>query len=144
MLYLSQTQSNTKLVTTTRQNRIVIATNSYYTWVITNRGDLESFNCAPDDNSDSPYYSTWSMSYTPPTGGPYPRTGYVEFPFEQGEWHYTIYQTEAQYDWLLTGTVYGIVEEGLLFVTGTSSPILTYSASSPYTGANGFNVFTEY
>lgn len=128
------------LVTTTKQNRIVLATQSFYTWVLTNRNKLDKWLVCPDDNSTSPYFSYWTFSYIAPMGGPYTWSAYVELPLPQGEYHYEIYQTETQYDRYLAGTVYGLIEHGLLMVTGTYSEMQSYSGADNRT----FQVFNDY
>lgn len=129
MIYISTTQS-LPIRTTSVQNRIVLATNSFYTWVLNSSDNLREYVFAPDDFSTSAYYSAFTIStaFPSPPGG-YSETASVVLNLQPGEYRYRIHQTEFQYDLGLTSS-YGVIEEGILISLGTYSPPNYYTASN--------------
>jgi hypothetical protein len=120
MIYLSTTQSSKVVLTLREKSTLLIP---YYTFNIENKDSLEQYIFAPENNSLSPYFDSFTIS----VGTPSVATGSnVVVYCEQGTYNYTVYQTGIEYNLSLTGS---IVEVGILTILGTSSNILQFTQS---------------
>lgn len=111
-------------MTLTLREKALNQLNSYYTWKISNRGSFEEYIFAPDNNSTSPYYDSFTLSIGTQTS----LTSSVVLNCEMGEYHYSIYEMDSQYNFDLNMSL-GVVETGLLIIEGTSSNIISFTES---------------
>lgn len=124
MLILSTTQSN-KVVVTLREKSTLIT--PYYTWEIVNQNSFDTTIFSPDNFSVSPYYDAFTISI----GTPSSLTSSVVLDLVPGEYHYTVYEMNTQYDLNIQNAV-DEVEIGLFIVDGTYSlsDIVTFTQSN--------------
>jgi len=125
MIYLSTTQSQSVVLTLSEKTSNV---NPYYTWVLSNRDSLVDTIISPDNFSTSPYYDSFTLSI----GTAVSLTSSVVMNVEAGEYHYSVYEMTTQYDLNISNSV-GLVETGLLIITGTSTPFVSFTASEDFT-----------
>lgn len=121
MLHLSPTQSNEVIVTLYEKCDNI--TNPYFTWKIIDRNGYNQYIFTTDDNSVEPYYYN---SFTVSVGIGSATAGY--FNGGVGEYHYYIYEKSTQYDLSLSPTD-NLVEEGILYVSGTDSTPTSFTQS---------------
>lgn len=109
--------------------------NPYYTWLLSNRDSLVETIISPDNFSTSPYYDSFTISI----GTAVSLTSSVTINAVAGEYHYSVYEMNTQYDLNLNNSI-GLVETGLLMITGTSTPFVSFTASEGFT----FTTFDNY
>jgi hypothetical protein len=102
--------------------------NPYYTWVLSNRDSLNQTIISPDNFSASPYYDSFTLSI----GTAVSLTASVVMNIPAGEYHYSVYEMNTQYDLNINNSI-GVVETGLLMITGTSTPFVSFTASEGFT-----------
>ena len=107
----------------------------YYTWVLSNRDSLVNTIISPDNFSTSPYYDSFTLSI----GTAVSLTSSVVMNIPAGEYHYSVYEMTTQYDLNINNSV-GLLETGLLMITGTSTPFVSFTASEGFT----FTTFDNY
>lgn len=107
--------------------------NPYYTWKISNRNSFDEYIFAPDNNSTSNYYDSFTISI----GTPSVSTASVVINAVPGEYHYEIYESLTQYNLDITGL--GMVESGLLIIQATFSTPNAFTESNSDT----IRVFNE-
>lgn len=99
-------------------------TNPYFTWKIVNKDTEAETVFYQDDHSDSPYnYNAFTLSVATYSGL---TAGIIDVPM--GQYEYFIYETNTQYDLIIT-TSSNLVKTGILQVTGTSSEIVSFTQS---------------
>lgn len=99
-------------------------TNPYFTWKIVNKDTEEETIFYQDDHSNSPYdYNSFTLSVATYSGL---TAGVIDVPM--GQYEYFIYETNTQYDLIIT-TASNLVKTGILQVTGTSSEIASFTQS---------------
>ena len=120
-LHLSSTQSNAVIVTLYEKcNNIV---NPYFTWKLNQRSsNQEYFLTANDFSQDSEYYNMFTFSVGPGSA----TAGY--FNGGPGEYHYYVYEKSLPYQ-LTVSDSDNLVEQGMLYVIGTSSTINSFTQS---------------
>ena len=95
----------------------------YFTWKIKNDASREEIIFTPNDIS--PYPKLWNhFVITISEEDPIPSLGKIQA--QPGEYHYTIYESSLQ-DQLDLDECFGIVEEGILKIVGTSNPIPVFT-----------------
>ena len=126
MLYLSYTGSTA--VTVTLYDKCVNVFNPFFTWRLIDKDSNDEYVFTADDFSYAPYYwNSFTISIATPVGL---TSGIIDIPASQ--YKYEIYEMADQYDLNLDNAI-GLVENGLLTVNGTYSPIQSYTASSNVT-----------
>ena len=133
MIYLSTTQSQSVVLTLKEKANNLI--NPYYTFVFSNRDTLTQTIVSPDNFSLSPYYDAFTFSI----GTAVSLTSSVTMNLTAGEYHYSVYEMATAYDLNIQNSV-GLVETGLLMITGTSTPFISFTASEGFT----FTAFDNY
>lgn len=122
MLYLSYTGSTA--VTVTLYDKCVNVVNPYFTWKLIDKDSNDEYIFTADDFSYAPYYwNSFTISIATPVGL---TSGIIDIPASQ--YKYEIYEMANQYDLNLDNAI-GLVENGLLTINGTYTPIQTYTAS---------------
>jgi hypothetical protein len=109
--------------------------NPYYTWTLSNRDTLVTTIISPDNFSTSPYYDSFTLSI----GTAVSLTSSVVMNLTAGEYHYSVYEMTTEYDLNIQNAI-GLVETGLLMITGTSTPFVSFTASEGFT----FTAFDNY
>jgi hypothetical protein len=109
--------------------------NPYYTWTLSNRDTLVTTTISPDNFSTSPYYDSFTLSI----GTAVSLTSSVVMNLTAGEYHYSVYEMATEYDLNIQNAI-GLVETGLLMITGTSTPFVSFTASEGFT----FTAFDNY
>jgi hypothetical protein len=130
MIYLNPNSAN-EVVCTLRDlcsNQL----NPFYTWYIENKNTLGGIYFYADNNSQSPYYDSFTIS----TGGTGLTAGLINP--DAGQWRYEVWEQTSPYQ-LSTASSLGMLETGIMIVRGT------YSEFSSFTGSNTatINVFTN-
>jgi hypothetical protein len=133
MIYLSTTQSQS--VVLTLSEKVSNPINPYYTWTLSNRDTLVTTTISPDNFSTSPYYDSFTLSI----GTAVSLTSSVVMNLTAGEYHYSVYEMTTEYDLNIQNAI-GLVETGLLMITGTSTPFVSFTASEGFT----FTAFDNY
>ena len=109
--------------------------NPHYTWTLSNRDTLITATISPDNFSISPYYDAFTLSI----GTAVSLTSSVVVNLTAGEYHYQVYEMPTAYDLNIQNAI-GLVETGLLMVTGTSTPFISFTSSEGFT----FTSFENY
>lgn len=131
MIYLNP-QSNNTVITTCREvasNQV----NPYYTWYIENKNTLGGIYFYVENNSQSPYFDSFTISTIPPLGL---TSGHINP--EAGQWRYEIWEQNAPY-LLSTASSTGMLETGIMMVRGTYSEFSAFTQSDSAT----IKVFTN-
>lgn len=103
-------------------------TQPYYTWQLIRKGSFDEVVFYQDDSSYAPWY--WS-SFTVSVGTVSGLTqGEIVASF--GEYTYNIWEMTAPYNLSYTQSV-GLVETGILIITGTYTPDTEYSGNDDAT-----------
>lgn len=130
MIYLNPATSST-VITTCRElcnNQV----NPYYTWYIENKNTLGGIYFYAENNSQSPYYDSFTIS----TGGTGLTAGLINP--EAGQWRYEIWEVAAPY-LLSTASSTNMLETGIMIVRGTYSEFSAFTQSDTAT----INVYTN-
>lgn len=109
--------------------------NPHYTWKLSNRDSLIDYIISPDNFSMSPYYDSFTISI----GTPVSLTSSVVLNIPAGEYHYSVYEMPTQYDLDIDNAI-GVAEVGLMIISGTSTPFISFTASEGFT----FTTFGNY
>lgn len=126
MLYLGYTGST--MVTTTLYEKCSNQFNPYFTWRLIDKDSNVEVIFTADDFSASPYYyNTFTIS----VGGTIGLTAGI-IDINAGQYKYEIYEMTNQYDLDINNAV-GLVENGLLTINATYTPLQSYTASSSTT-----------
>jgi hypothetical protein len=113
--------------------------NPYYVWKLVNRDSFEEYVIAPDDNSNSYYYDSFTMS----VGTPFVSTGAdVIIDAVPGQYDYFVYEVSIEYDVDLTSIV-GEVENGILIIEGNQSKISDTAIVFTASNSDTTKVFNE-
>lgn len=137
MLYLSTTQSRSVIATLKEKTTNLL--NPYYIWKIVNRDSFDEYVFAPDNNSNSYYYDSFTMS----VGTPFTPTGAnVIIDATPGQYDYFVYEVSTQYDLNLSNII-GEVESGILIIEGTQSKISDTIVSFTDNNSDTTKVFNE-
>ena len=121
MIYLTKNQANT-VITTCRElcgNQV----NPYYTWYIENKNTLAGVYFYAENNSQSPYYDSFTISLTSSVGL---TAGNLNL--DAGQWRYEVWEQGQPYI-LTTASSTNMVETGIMIVVGTYSPIMAFTGS---------------
>jgi hypothetical protein len=103
-------------------------TQPYYTWQLIRKGSFDEIVFYQDDSSYAPFY--WS-SFTVSVGTVSGLTqGEIVASF--GEYTYNIWEMTAPYNLSYTQSI-GLVETGILIITGTYTPDTEYSGNDDAT-----------
>lgn len=95
----------------------------YFTWRIKNDASREEIIFTPNDISLYP--ELWNQFViTVSEEDPIPTLGRIQA--QPGEYHYTIYESSLK-DQMDLDECFGIIEEGILKIVGTSNPITTFT-----------------
>lgn len=132
MLKLTTNQTQSVVLTLSESKTIV---NPYWTFVISNRDTLVETTFAPDNFSTSPYYDSFTISI----GASVSLTASVVLDINAGEYHYSVYEMNSPYDLNIQNSI-GVAEVGLMIVSGTSTPFISFTASEGFT----FTAFDNY
>jgi hypothetical protein len=124
MIRISATQS--KVVLTLKEKSTI--ENPYWTFRITNSDSKVQTIFQGWNTSTSFYYDSFTLS----VGTPESLTASVVLDIPNGEYSYSVYEMANQWD-LDLDNASKIVEVGILIVTGTSSPIISYDGNDDQT-----------
>lgn len=136
MLYLSLTQSRPTIATLKEKSSNAI--DPFYTWKIVNRDSFQEYVFAPDNNSPSYYYDSFTIS----VGNPQSLTGSVVIDAVPGQYDYFVYEMGASYSLDLSLAI-AEVESGILIIEGTASKISDTILSFTESNGDNIKVFNE-
>lgn len=106
-----------------------------YTWRLYNKDSHQEYIFSVEDHSTSDYYDAFTMS----VGTPSNATGSsVRLDAPAGTYDYFVYQTANAYD-LNIANALAQVENGILTINATSSPVISFTQSDDDT----IKVFNE-
>lgn len=125
MIYLNPNQSNPVVVTLRELagNQV----NPYYTWYVESKNTLGGVYFYADNNSNSPYYDSFTISLTQSIGLTAGRINLTT-----GQWRYEVWEQSQPYI-LTTASSAGMLETGIIIVNGTYSEFTTFTQSASAT-----------
>jgi hypothetical protein len=124
MIYLNP---GTNSITLTLYEKSV-QTQPYYTFQLIRKGSFDEIVFYQDDNSFAPwYFNTFTVSLGTISGL---TQGQIVANF--GEWTYNVYEMSTPYNLSYTQSI-GLVETGILIITGTSTTDTEYSGNDDST-----------
>ena len=123
MINLSATQSVEVIATLKEKSPNLLTTN--YTWRLYNKDSHQEYVFSVEDHTNSPYYDAFTIS----VGTPSNATGSsVRINAPAGTYNYFVYQMTNPYD-LNINNALAEVENGILTINGTSSPVISFTQS---------------
>lgn len=123
MIYLSVTQSS-EVIATLREKASNLV-NPYYTWKIVNKNSFDEYIFSADNNTLSNYYDSFTVSI----GTTIALTSSVTIDAVAGQYDYFVYEMNTNYDLDLNNSL-GLVEMGILMISGTDSSIISFTESN--------------
>lgn len=108
--------------------------NHYYTWKIVNKNSFDEYIFSADNNTTSNYYDSFTISI----GTPMTLTSSIVLDAVAGQYDYFVYEMNTNYDLNLNNSL-GLVEMGILIISGTDSSIISFTESNDDT----IRVFNE-
>jgi len=99
--------------------------NPYYTWKIVNKNSFDEYIFSADNNSQSPYYDSFTMS----VGTPSSLTSSVVIYADAGQYDYFVYEMNTNWDLDLNSSL-GLVEMGIMIISGTDSSPVSFTESN--------------
>ena len=130
MIYLNPNTQNGVVATLRELSNNQV--NPFYTWYIENKNTLGGIYFYADNNSQSPYYDSFTIS----TGGVGLTAGLINP--DAGQWRYEVWEVGAPY-LLSTASSTNMVETGIMIVRGTYSEFSSFTQSDNAT----IKVFTN-
>lgn len=122
------------MITTLKEKSPNLFTTNY-TWRLYNKDSHQEYIFSVEDHTNSNYYDAFTIS----VGTPSNATGSsVRLDAPAGTYDYFIYQTTNAYD-LDINNALAQVENGILTINGTSSPVISFTQSDDDT----IKVFNE-
>ena len=123
-----------EVITTLKEKSPNLFTTNY-TWRLYNKDSHQEYIFSVEDHTNSNYYDAFTIS----VGTPSNATGSsVRLDAPAGTYDYFIYQTTNAYD-LDINNALAQVENGILTINGTSSPVISFTQSDDDT----IKVFNE-